>query len=448
MDRPAERVAVLGLGYVGLPLAARMARVFDTVGFDPDEAKQRDLAAGRPVAGLDAGHYRAPKLSFTSDEEDLDGCTAFLICVPTPLDPAGDPDLGAVRAASQTVARHLRKGGLVILESTTYPGTTDEVMVPLLEATGLKAGTDFHVAFSPERVDPGNHVYDTSNTPKLVGGIDGPSGQRAAALYRAVLEAKVFEVSSAKVAEAAKVLENTFRSVNIALINELAVVFDKLGIDAWEVIEAAATKPYGFMAHWPGPGVGGHCIPLDPLYLSYQARKHGMEPRFIALAKSANDFMRFHAVDLLRTELDKIGVPLRNAKVTVLGAAYKQDIEDTRESPTEKIVDLLQDAGAQVRVHDPLAKVLHAAHGARTIPVSPDLEEACRGADALLLVTPHTAYKKLEDAHLQKLRSAMRHGVLVDTRAIYRLRPEVARMFRYRALGLPAGGVGHRPTST
>ena len=442
-----RRVAILGMGYVGLPLAARMAKAFPTVGFDPDQARIKALRAGETAVGVSASQYRHPNLSFTDREEDLDGCTAFIICVPTPLGPGGDPDLSAVQAASRTVARHIREGGLVVLESTSYPGTTDQVVVPLVEESGLHVGTGFQAAFSPERIDPGNQRFDTSNTPKLVGGLDAPATARAAALYRAALDAPIYEVSSARVAEAAKVLENTFRAVNVALVNELAIVFEKLGIDAWEVIEAAATKPFAFMPHWPGPGVGGHCIPLDPQYLSYKARLHGMEPRFIGLASDMNDLMKFHVVDLLRQELAAAGRPLRGATVAVWGAAYKQDIEDTRESPTEKIVELLEDSGARIRVHDPLATQLHVRHGARQVPIVADLAAACDGADAVVLVTPHTAYKQLDAAALEALRARMANGVFIDSRALYRLRPDAQRPFRYRAIGLPAGAVGHTPVA-
>ena len=445
MAAPSEKVAVLGLGYVGLPLAARMARAFPTVGFDPDKAKVARLRSGQPVAGFEAKQYSVPGLTFSDDEASLAGCTTFIICVPTPLAHDGDPDLGAIRSAGRTTARFLKKGGLVILESTTYPGTTDEVLVPLLEASGLKAGTDFQAAFSPERVDPGNKSFDTGNTPKLVGGIDEASTKRSAALYRAVLEGPVYEVSSAKVAEAAKVLENTFRAVNIALVNELAVIFDKLGIDAWEVIEAAATKPYGFMPHWPGPGVGGHCIPLDPQYLSYQARRHGIEARFIGLAAGTNHFMKFHALDLLRQELDRAGLPLRNSKVAIWGAAYKPDVDDTRESPTEKIAELLEESGVHVTIHDPFAASVRVAGTER--PIVKDLQAATKGADAVLLLTGHSSYRKLDDGALEALRKGMRHGVFIDTRAVYRLRPRMPALFSYRVLGMPAGHPGHQPKS-
>src|SRR6266571_184881 len=336
-DRRA-RVGVIGLGYVGLPLATEFAgKGLSVVGFEVDEKKAAEINAGRSYIGdvtsdlirdsVDTGRLRA-----TTDFDLLQECDAIIICVPTPLRKTKEPDISYILAAAEEIKKRLRRGQLVVLESTTYPGTTDEVLLPIFDETGLKIDADFLLAFSPERVDPGNRQFQTHNIPKVVGGVSTRSTDIAAALYQTIVN-EVHKVSSARVAETAKLLENTYRSVNIGLVNEMAQLCYHLGIDSWEVIEAAATKPFGFMAFYPGPGIGGHCIPLDPHYLSWKARLHGFEARFIGLAEEVNSHMPGHVVGLVQDGLNARGKAVKGSRVLVLGVAYKRDINDVRESP-------------------------------------------------------------------------------------------------------------------
>jgi UDP-N-acetyl-D-glucosamine dehydrogenase len=313
---------------------------------------------------------------------------AVIICVPTPLRKTKEPDISFILAAAEQVKANLHPQQLVILESTTYPGTTDEVLLPMLEETGLKLDHDFYLAFSPERVDPGNRKYQTHNIPKVVGGVTKMSTEVAAALYQTIVE-RVHKVSSARVAESAKLLENTFRSVNIALVNELAQLCYHLGIDSWEVIQAAATKPFGFMAFYPGPGIGGHCIPLDPHYLSWKARLHGFEARFIGLAEEVNSHMPQHVVQLVQEGLNRNRKAVNGSRILVLGVAYKRDIDDARESPALGIIDQLMHKGAEVSYHDGFIPVLNLdGQGTRQ---SVDLtDEALTGCDCAVIVTDHS----------------------------------------------------------
>ncbi len=392
-------VAVLGMGYVGLPLAmAAHDAGFSVLGFDVDAEKVAKLNRGesyiqhiRPgkVAEMAAsGRFRA-----TADESDLAAADVLVICVPTPLTRHREPDLRFVDATTETVARVLRPGQLVVLESTTYPGTTDERMKPVLEGRGLACGSDFFLAFSPEREDPGNKDFGTTNTPKVVGGVDPVSGDLAEAFYGAVVQ-KVVRVRDARTAEAAKLTENVFRAVNIALVNELKILYDKMGIDVWDVLDAASTKPFGFMRFNPGPGWGGHCIPLDPFYLTWKAREYGLTSDFIEHAGKINRRMPEYVVEKLTLALNDRGKAVKGAKVLVLGVAYKKDIDDPRESPAFEILDLLLQLGAEVSYHDPhipeLPRMREWPHlpRLRSLPLT---AETLGAHDAVLIVTDHTA---------------------------------------------------------
>ncbi len=398
-------VGVIGLGYVGLPLALALAEGgFAVIGFDIDGAKVDELRAGRsyirhipPERLAPFVRARVEEISWrgfypTSDFSLLGKCDAILICVPTPLTPNRDPDLSYVVETAQTVARYLRPGQLVVLDSTTYPGTTDEVVRPILEARGLKAGRDFFLAFSPEREDPNNPNFTTRRIPKVVGGVTPACGEVASAFYGAVME-KVVPVSNARVAEAAKLLENIYRSVNIALVNELKVLFDRMGLDIWEVIDAAATKPFGFTPFYPGPGLGGHCIPIDPFYLAWKARQYDLTTRFIELAGEVNRAMPAFVIEKLADALNQRSQSLRGSKVLVLGVAYKRDLDDTRESPALKLIQLLQEKGAAVQYNDPYVPVLKRSRqydfGLRSVPLT---RETLASMDAVIIATDHSAY--------------------------------------------------------
>ncbi|MDG6220479.1 MAG: nucleotide sugar dehydrogenase [Candidatus Thermoplasmatota archaeon] len=365
------RVCVIGLGYVGQPLASALSEHFKVFGYD--------------VNGKAASIPGVERL------ETVAGCDIYIICVPTPLDANKEPDLGAVRDACGKVVDVLVSGNFVILESTTYPGTTEEVVRPILEKSGLRAGGDFGLAYSPERIDPGNSRYNISNTPKIVGGLTEECTDIAAAFYGKIAE--VYRVRDCRAAEAAKMVENVFRNVNIALANELALIFERMDIDTWEVIDAAATKPFGYMPFYPGPGVGGHCIPLDPYYLAYQAKKYGITAQFIRMSGEFNDYMPKHVVELAEMGLASKGKTLRGSKVAIFGLAYKPNISDTRESPAFKIIEELKAEGAEVLVHDPYVDSLE--HGGRTY-VSHSMEEAAEPSDCIILVTAHKQFSSLK----------------------------------------------------
>jgi UDP-N-acetyl-D-glucosamine dehydrogenase len=391
------RVCVVGLGYVGLPLAESFAAVgYRVLGFDVDEAKVRKLMAGQSYIG----HIPSDRVSqlvgtgkftATSDPAKFAEVDAIVICVPTPLTDAREPDLSFIEATGKTIVRHLRKGQLVVLESTTYPGTTRDLLRPILEAGGLKAGRDFFLAFSPEREDPGNAKFSTRSIPKVVGGLDATSGALAAELYRPVVT-EVIPVADAQVAEACKILENTYRAVNIALVNELKLVFDAMGIDVWDVIAAAKTKPFGFQAFYPGPGLGGHCIPIDPFYLTWAARRVGVNTRFIELAGEVNTSMPHYVVNRLGDALNDRGRPIKGSRVCVLGAAYKKDVDDVRESPSMEIMELLLRRGAVVSYHDPHVAALPVMRrhnlGLKSERLTP---EFLSGLHAVLIITDHSA---------------------------------------------------------
>jgi len=386
-------IGVIGLGYVGLPLAVEKAKAgFKVIGFDIQESKVEMVNEGHNYIGdvvnadleriVSDGHLRA-----TADFDELSDCDVVAICVPTPLDIYKQPDLTYVINSTKDVAKRLHKDMLVVLESTTYPGTTEDVMKPILEETGLVCGKDFYLAFSPERVDPGNLRFKTKNTPKVVGGVGPESTEVAKLLYESVLEAEVFVVSSPKEAEMTKILENTFRIVNIALINEMAVVADKMGINIWEVINAASTKPFGFMPFFPGPGVGGHCIPIDPFYLTYIARKYDYHTRLIELSGEINDSMPEYVVTRVMKALNEQGKCMNGAKVVMLGIAYKEEIEDMRESPALKVLEHLEKNLAHVSVVDPYVReFMWEGEKMKTAPLTEDL---IKQADAVIITTAH-----------------------------------------------------------
>jgi len=388
------RVGVIGLGYVGLPLLVEFARAgFNSTGFEVDAKKADAINRGEsyipdvPTAQV-AEMVEARRLGATTDFARLKDQDVIIICVPTPLRKTKDPDVSYILAASEKIQDCLRPGQLIILESTTYPGTTDEVLKPMFDATGVKLDEDYFLAFSPERVDPGNEKFNTKNITKVVGGVTETSAEVAAAVYSAIVD-KVYPVSSARVAEACKLLENTFRAVNIGLVNELARLCDTLGIDTWEVIAAAATKPFGFMPFYPGPGIGGHCIPLDPHYLSWKARMHGFEARFISLAEEVNSRMPDHVVDLVTRGLNNHRKPVNGSKVLIMGVAYKREIDDMRESPALGIIEKLQSLGADTQFHDPYVEEIHLegnGHRLRGIGLS---SETVSEADCVVIVTDH-----------------------------------------------------------
>ncbi|CAB4935600.1 unannotated protein [freshwater metagenome] len=350
-------VGVVGLGYVGLPLAVAFAEAgLRVTGLDTDPARVAGIASGRSHVGdIPDDRLGATSARFvaTTRPSDLAVADAILICVPTPLTPEREPDLGPLLAAGRVVAGQLRAGQLVVLESTTYPGTTRDQLLPLFEAGGLRVGTDVHLAYSPERVDPGRTDHTLRSTPKVVGGVTAGCAEAARELYARVCD-EVVVVSSPEAAELAKLLENVFRSVNIALVNELALLCDRMGIDVWEVVDAAATKPYGFMRFDPGPGMGGHCIPVDPFYLSWRARSFDMTTEFVELAGKVNQQMPHHVVERVQRSLNDVGLAVRGARIALLGVAYKAGTSDTRESPALKIIRLLRELGADLRYHDPL----------------------------------------------------------------------------------------------
>jgi nucleotide sugar dehydrogenase len=415
----ASSACVIGLGYVGLPLAVALAEAgVSVVGFDVNRERVAGLQAGRSgIEDVPDTAVTTQGLSFTADPADIEACQAYVLCVPTPLR-EGMPDLGAVESATRTVAGVLHIGDLVVLESTTYPGTTEEVVGPLLNAgSGLVAGRDYLLAYSPERIDPGNPTYGIRNTPKVVGGIDGTSTKAAVDFYAQICDT-VVEVGGTREAEMAKLLENTFRHVNIALVNEMAVFCRELDIDLWKVIEAAKTKPFGFMAFYPGPGVGGHCIPVDPSYLSWRVRKMGFTFRFVELAQEINAQMPGYVVTRLADLLNDAGLALSRSKVLCLGAAYKPDVAECRESPAIEVMRRLRRKGAQVSYADPYVATL-TLDGEQLHAVPLDTA-ALAAADAVVVLTPHTAF----DLDLVRREAAL----VLDTRAALSPRDNVFRL--------------------
>jgi UDP-N-acetyl-D-glucosamine dehydrogenase len=417
---------VVGLGYVGLPLALQFARQGVTVvGIDVDAVKVERLRAGetyirhiprsRVAEAVASGSLRP-----TTDMAAVAGCEAVLLCLPTPLSPAREPDLSYVLASARQLAPHLRPGSVVVLESTTYPGTTDGELRSVLEqASGLVAGRDFHLAFSPEREDPGNPSSHVETVPKLVGGLTPACRDRALAVYRQAI-AHLVPVSSARVAEAAKLLENIYRSVNIALVNELKLVYGAMDIDIWEVIEAASTKPFGFMPFYPGPGLGGHCIPIDPFYLTWKARQYGQHTRFIELAGEINTAMPDYVIQTVFRALNGQGLPVRGARILILGLAYKANVDDDRESPTYVLMERLEQLGGQVHFHDPHLPVIPRTREHPAFAGRRSVEAISDDYDLILLSTAHDSYRLIDFSAYQ--------AVLVDTRNAI---PEAHRNGRY-----------------
>lgn len=391
-------VGILGLGYVGLPLAREFATAgLKVIGFDVDEKKVRILNSGRSIIKhvphsqvkqiVEKGLFRA-----TCDMSQLKKPDAILVCVPTPLTENREPDVQFIVSSTETIAKYLRSGQLVVLESTTYPGTTTELMKPILEKCGLKAGKDFHLAYSPEREDPGNPDFTTKTIPKVVGGLTKKCRDIACQLYNAAIVQTV-PVSSLEAAEAAKILENVYRCVNIAMVNELKIVFDRMGIDVWEVIKAASTKPFGFKAFYPGPGLGGHCIPIDPFYLTWKARQYGMPTRFIELAGEINTSMPHYVVTKTMEALNERRKSLKGSKVLVLGLAYKKDIDDLRESPSIELIELLRQKGAKVDYNDPFIPRTHKQRQHDLKMASKKLSaKMLAGYDVILISTDHSDY--------------------------------------------------------
>ncbi len=413
-------VGVIGLGYVGLPLALVCAeKGFKVLGFDIDAKKTEKLSRGECyVSHINSNKVsrvvKLKRLMATDDFLRLNEPDIIIICVPTPLTLQRDPDMSYIIETAKQIRAKLRVGQLIILESTTYPGTTEELLKDILEETGLVCGKDFFLAFSPEREDPGNKKYSTSNIPKVIGGFDKASGDLAQELYEKVID-KTIRVTNARTAEAVKLTENIFRSVNIALVNELKVIYERMNIDIWEVLDAASTKPFGFMRFNPGPGWGGHCIPLDPFYLSWKARECGMETKFIELAGEVNRRMPQYVIDKLQQGLNAHGKSVKNSKILVIGLAYKKDINDDRESPAYKIIASLIESGADVAYHD---KFVPTIRPTRQWPEAPPLKSEPLNAktiasqDAIMIITDHTSINYKLIAKYAKL--------IIDTRGIYR----------------------------
>jgi UDP-N-acetyl-D-glucosamine dehydrogenase len=392
------RICVVGLGYVGLPLAETFAwGGYRVTGFDIDQEKIKKLKMGQSYIGHISSERIGELLASGSfDVSSNPACfgeaDAIIICVPTPLTEAREPDLSYITKTGEQIAKHLHRGQLVILESTTYPGTTEELLLPILETSSLRAGEGFFLAFSPEREDPGNPSFSTRTIPKVVGGMDEASRKLACSLYEPIVS-RVVPVSSTRVAEACKILENTYRAVNIALVNELKVVFGRMGIDIWEVIAAAKTKPFGFQAFYPGPGLGGHCIPIDPFYLTWAARKFGVHTRFIELAGEVNASMPEYVVQRVAEALNERAKPIKCSRICILGVAYKKNVDDPRESPAFEIMEMLQSRGARISYNDPHIPVLpRMRHHSIRLTSEELTEEFLASQDCVLIATDHSAY--------------------------------------------------------
>jgi len=388
-------LGVVGLGYVGLPLAVEKAKAgFKTIGFDVQESKVEMVNSGKNYIGDVVNEdleeiVESGLLSATTDFAQVASADCVCICVPTPLDEHQQPDISYVKASAESIVPYMHKDMLIVLESTTYPGTTEELLKPILEKSGLKCGEDFYLAFSPERVDPGNLIYKTKNTPKVVGGITPECTDVAAIMYEAILEAPIHRVSSPAVAEMEKILENTYRNVNIGLVNELAILSNKMGINFWEVIDAAKTKPYGFQAFYPGPGLGGHCIPLDPYYLSWKAREYGFHTSMIESSMIVNDRMPEYCAERSSKILNRFKKAMNGSKILILGVAYKQDIDDYRESPAIRVIEELEKEGGEVVYYDPFVAE-YKKHGMVKKGEPKLTAELIESADLVIVTTAHT----------------------------------------------------------
>ena len=418
IDTKQAHVGVVGLGYVGLPLLTEFARQgFQGTGFEVDESKTARINSGESYIGdVDSSLMKElvdqKRLRASTNFDHLEECDAVIICVPTPLRKTKEPDVSYILAAAEAITKRLHPGQLIILESTTYPGTTDEVLLPMFQATGLELDRDFLLAFSPERVDPGNPHFQTHNIPKVVGGVTDDSTDAAAHLYSQIVN-HVHAVSSARVAETAKLLENTFRAVNIGMANEMARLCYALNIDTWEVIRAAATKPFGFMPFYPGPGIGGHCIPLDPHYLSWKARQHGFDSRFIGLAEEVNSRMPDHVCQLVSDGLNDDSKSMKGSRILLLGVAYKKDIDDVRESPALSIIDRLRSKGAEVSYHDPFVSEIrfddaHTEGSGEPLTSITLTDEQVSKSDCVIIITDHSG---IDYSRITKLAP-----LVVDTR--------------------------------
>jgi len=413
-------IGVIGLGYVGLPLALAYAeKNFNVLGFDIDSQKIKALNSGQNyISHMDGKKVtqvvQAKKLSATTDFSRLSEPDAIIICVPTPLTQQLDPDMSYIIKTTEQIKKCLRAGQLIVLESTTYPGTTEELVKDMLEQTGMICGRDFYMAFSPEREDPGNKDFHTTNIPKIVGGVDKDSGDLAQALYEKAIQQTV-RVGNARTAEAVKLTENIFRAINIAMVNELKIIYEKMDIDVWEVLDAASTKPFGFMRFNPGPGWGGHCIPLDPFYLSWKARECGIDTKFIELAGEVNRLMPGYIIDKLQQALNERGKSIKGSKLMILGLAYKKDINDTRETPAFKIMRRLDDMGAKISYHDPFVPEIQHTRQWPEAPVlksQPLTEKNITAKDAIMIITDHTPVDyKLIAKHAK---------LIIDSRGVYR----------------------------
>jgi UDP-N-acetyl-D-glucosamine dehydrogenase len=422
----AARVGVVGLGYVGLPLIVEFClKGFEGIGFEVDRKKADAINAGTSyIVDVSDENLKtcvdSGKLSATTDFSRLKDCDVIIICVPTPLRKTKDPDMSYIIAAGEEIQKYMRRGQLIVLESTTYPGTTDEVLLPMFEEKGFKLDEDFLLAFSPERVDPGNPQFQTQNIRKVVGGVSKDSTEIASLLYSKVVN-NVHSVSSARVAEACKLWENTFRAINIGMANEMAKVCNALGIDTWEVVRAAATKPFGFMPFYPGPGIGGHCIPLDPHYLSWKARQHGFDSQFISLAEQINSSMPAYVVKLVSNALNDAKKAVNGSKILILGVAYKKDIDDMRESPALSIIDLLRSRGAEIVYHDPFVAEVTFDHsytiGAGDALYNQELtDELIRDSDCVVICTEHSGIDYANVCELASLIVDTRNALNEDTR--------------------------------
>lgn len=431
IEKKTACIGIIGLGYVGLTLIVEFAsKGFQCVGFEVSQKKADAINAGNSyvvdVSSKDLRNcIKSRKLFATTDFSRLNSCDIIIICVPTPLRKTKDPDMSFILSAGSEIQKYMRRGQLVILESTTYPGTTDEFLKPMFEKTGFKIDEDFLISFSPERVDPGNTRFQTHNIPKVVGGVTKSSTEIASFLYSQII-GEVHSVSSAKVAEACKLWENTFRAVNIGMANEMAKLCNTLGIDTWEVVRAAATKPFGFMAFYPGPGLGGHCIPLDPHYLSWKARQHGFDTQFITLAEKVNSDMPKYVITLIIDALNDFKKAIRGSRILILGVAYKKDIDDMRESPALSIIDLLRSKGAKVVYHDPFVHEVTFDHsysiGSGEALRNRDLtDELIKSADCVVICTDHSTIDYGRITALSPLivdtRNALSHDIRVNSNA-------------------------------
>ena len=410
-------VGVIGLGYVGLPLALSFSKKFHTIGFDVNEKCINLLKSGKSyildIKDVDLQEYLNNSFNPTADPQQLKHCDFLIICVPTPLTENMEPDLSYIKSACTTISNILTAGQFVILESTTYPGTTDEIVLNILKTSGLQVEKDFGLAYSPERIDPGNKNFNVENTPKVVGGINEECTELAVALYSSIIQ-KVVKVTDCRTAESVKIVENIFRNVNIALVNELSLIFDKMGIDTWEVINAASSKPYGFMPFYPGPGVGGHCIPLDPFYMSYKAKKYGIIPRFIETSGEINNFMRIHTINLIEKGLQKVNKNIYGSNIAVMGLAYKKNINDTRESPSAKIIEELINLGAKIKVFDPFADFITTKEG--SFFSEKCIEDTLKESDCSVFITDHDLFNELD---LRKYLYLMKSPIIIDCKNLF-----------------------------